>query len=339
MLENEKIIQQLPAGYTARPVMMDDLERLTRLFNIYEHDQEQGPSRPDSFTLEDIRGQWQTPEFLLDRDTISVWTDTGEPVGYVEVWDLSDLHIRLNAWGCVHPEHRHQGIGSFLIDWMVERGRKSLPAAKPGARVVLQQSIYSTNQPAARLFASKGFEHIRDFYRMRIDFDEQPPQPVLPEGILLRAMQPGEERAVVQAVYDSFLDHWGAYEQPFEPYFERWMHMIATNPDYDPNLYFLAMDGDQIAGISLCYSKIGDDPDMGWVGTLGVRRPWRRKGLGLALLRHSFRKFYEMGRARAGLGVDASSLTGATRLYEGAGMYVERMMNMFEFELRPGITH
>ncbi len=78
---------------------------------------------------------------------------------------------------------------------------------------------------------------------------------------------------------------------------------------------------------------------MGWVGSLSVRRPWRRRGLGLALLLHSFHALQERGKARVGLGVDAQNLTGATRLYEKAGMHSDprRQWSVYEKELRPGI--
>jgi ribosomal protein S18 acetylase RimI-like enzyme len=61
---------------------------------------------------------------------------------------------------------------------------------------------------------------------------------------------------------------------------------------------------------------------MGWVRGLGVRRGWRGRGLGLALLQHTFGAFYARGRSTVGLGVDAQSPTGATRLYQRAGMRV-----------------
>ena len=77
-------------------------------------------------------------------------------------------------------------------------------------------------------------------------------------------------------------------------------------------------------------------PKMGWVGTLGVRRPWRKQGLGLALLHESFAAFHRLGPTRVGLGVDASSLTGATRLYERAGMSPIRQFDMYQKILRPG---
>jgi GNAT superfamily N-acetyltransferase len=152
-------------------------------------------------------------------------------------------------------------------------------------------------------------------------------------------MQPGEERIAIQAFVDSFQDHWGFVVRLFEEEYQHWKHFMDHDQDYDPNLWFLAMDGDQIAGFSFCRKQSRTDPNMGWVGTLGVLRPWRKQGLGLALLHHSFGVFYKMGKKRAGLGVDSSNLTGATRLYEKGGMHVDEMwtMDSFEKELRPGI--
>jgi len=94
----------------------------------------------------------------------------------------------------------------------------------------------------------------------------------------------------------------------------------------------------QPAGMTLNYAVTEDDPEMGWVHTVGVRRPWRRRGLGLALLQTAFCALYKCGKTRAGPGVDADSLTGATRLYERAGMYIERSYLGYELELRPGKT-
>jgi GNAT superfamily N-acetyltransferase len=100
-----------------------------------------------------------------------------------------------------------------------------------------------------------------------------------------------------------------------------------------PDLQFLAMAGDTIAGMALCrYLE-----DFGWVDVLGVRRPWRKQGLGLALLHHAFGEFYRRGTADVGLGVDSQSLTGATRLYARAGMHPLVHYDVYEKELRPGI--
>ncbi len=108
---------------------------------------------------------------------------------------------------------------------------------------------------------------------------------------------------------------------------------MLKRDDFDPSLCFLALDGDQIAGFALCRPYI----DMGWVDELGVLRPWRRKGLGLALLHHAFHAFQARGFLRVGLGVDAQNLTGATRLYERAGMSPFRQWDIYQKELRPGV--
>ncbi|MCK5246611.1 GNAT family N-acetyltransferase, partial [Candidatus Bipolaricaulota bacterium] len=95
--------------------------------------------------------------------------------------------------------------------------------------------------------------------------------------------------------------------------------------------------GDEIVGFASCDPEFSEDPDMGFVAVLGVRRAWRRKGIALALLHHSFREFQQRGRKRVSLGVDATSLTGAHKLYEAAGMEPTRQINVFEKELRSGI--
>ena len=96
------------------------------------------------------------------------------------------------------------------------------------------------------------------------------------------------------------------------------------------------MDSDEIAGVALCNSHVGPDKEIGFVETLGVRRPWRHQGLGLALLHHAFGEFLKRNYKRVGLGVDTQNLSGATRLYQKAGMQVTRELSVYEKELRPG---
>jgi ribosomal protein S18 acetylase RimI-like enzyme len=96
------------------------------------------------------------------------------------------------------------------------------------------------------------------------------------------------------------------------------------------------MDEEEVAGICLCRPRSYEDPDLGFINILAVRRPWRKRGLGLALLRHAFNELYRRGKRKAGLGVDAQSLTGALRLYEKAGMYVHHQFDTYEKEIRAG---
>ena len=95
---------------------------------------------------------------------------------------------------------------------------------------------------------------------------------------------------------------------------------IDHDDDFDAALWFRAMDGDDVAGAIIGRPRTAEDPQAGWVSDLAVRRPWRRRGIGLALLLHEFGAFYRRGLRGAMLGVDAESPTGATALYERAGM-------------------
>jgi ribosomal protein S18 acetylase RimI-like enzyme len=172
---------------------------------------------------------------------------------------------------------------------------------------------------------------------MNISLADEPPPVIWPEGITVRTFADLPDlRAVCLADNDAFRDHRGHVEGDLDERVTRWQHFLDNDPDFDPELWFLAMDGDEIAGVSLCESHLGEDRTIGLVDALGVRRPWRRRGLGLALLLHSFHALRRHGKTTATLGVDAQSLTGATRLYEKAGMTVYRRMTMMERELRPG---
>ena len=73
------------------------------------------------------------------------------------------------------------------------------------------------------------------------------------------------------------------------------------------------------------------------MASLGVLREYRRRGIGEALLYTAFDAFYKMGKKRVGLGVDASSITGAATLYKRVGMQVAKQFDLYEKELRAGV--
>ena len=125
-------------------------------------------------------------------------------------------------------------------------------------------------------------------------------------------------------------------EQPFENAFEHFEYSRFKEEGFDPTLWFLAMDGDKIAGLSLCRKFGWEDKSHGIVTTLGVRREWRRRGIALALLHHSFGEYWQRDQKIVTLDVDASSLTGGVQLYEKAGMQIDKRIDIYELELRPG---
>ena len=322
----------LPENFTARPATMDDVEAAVELVNTCSIEQ---IGRPE-WEVHQFRNDWQSPNLKPETDLRVVFTPDNRLVGYAGVWDW-EPHLRMFGWGNVHPGHKGRGIGTYLAQWVEGRARQSIPKAPEGTRVVLLQSRLSTDKAAQSLLRQQGYQMVRYGFRMFIEMDAPPPEPVIPEGIAIRPfVREKQMRALVMADREAFRDHWGYVESPFEEEYKEFVHWIDNDPDHDPSLWFLAMDGDEIVGMSLCRFKMAEDPGMGHVETLGVRRPWRRQGVALALLHHSFGELYRRSQRKVSLDVDAQSLTGATRVYEKAGMHVQRQTTVYEKELRPG---
>jgi mycothiol synthase len=292
--------------YRFRRPAQDDLPAVVELIRTLENADYGDDDDPTEF----IRILFRVMD--LDRDA---WVVEDEGGKIVAAGGVRLRHpTRIRSLGGVLPEHRGRGLGTALRERLEERARELAQDAPEGEEVWFGGEAASANEGAKAFFEARGYELIRHFWKMGIDLDKEPPEPVWPEGIRLEQAQRGEEREVFDASEEAFQDHWD--NQPHD--YDEWRQWMVEPDSYDPSLWLLAKDGDEIAGISLCSL----DPDEGWVGVLGVRRPWRRKGLGKALLLESFREIRERGKPRAVLGVDAANPTGATRLYESAGMRV-----------------
>jgi mycothiol synthase len=331
----EKLEVSLPEGFTVRSARLEDVEQALELFNAWS----QSVIQQDEITdAQAIHNEWVSPGFDPAEDIRLIFAPDGEMVGYIEVWTTARRPVHPWIWARVHPDYEGLGIGTWMLHWGEERAMRALKNVPDDLRFAPRVGIYSKAEKSKKLFDDMGYGYIRSSYRMLIDLDGPVPEPVWPEGITLRTYNPETDaEAVYRAVHESFRDHFGFVEEPFEEGFKRFKHFQIDYEGFEPTLWFLAMDGDEIAGISLCRPKSYDDPDLGWVGTLGVRRNWRKRGIGLALLRQSFNELYRRGKRKVGLGVDAENLTGALRLYENAGMHVHNAFDLYEKELRSGI--
>ena len=279
-------------------------------------------------TEEEIRRFWSSSDFNIETDAWVVETGEGRIVGYQEYF-CKHAHAAMVGDGYVHPEFHELGIGTTMLRTLERRARQEMELAQPGVRVFIRNGIAGNDAAAGELHENEGYQAIRFSWHMEIELQEEPQVPPFPNGINLRPFLLEEHNhALYEAHEEAFSDHWGHVRGTFES----WNHHMIDRENFDPSLFFIAWDGDQIAGYSLCRYRMGS----GWVGTLGVRRPWRKRGLGEALLLHSFSEFYHRGTRTIGLGVDAQNPTGATRLYKKAGMQVASEMVVYEKELRPG---
>lgn len=301
--------------YTIRPPKIDDAPAVAQLMAACDEALTGESSYADA--LDGIRNDWSSPDF--DRTT-DAWVAVDRDamiVGYESIFELEHD----TAWcdGYVHPTRLDQGIGSVLLGRAITRATAATTCQR------LRASIYRVEEHGHALFRAAGFKIVRHHWQMRITFDQPPPPPQWPEGISVRRFKPGDERIVYEAIEEAFADHWGHIKQPFDV----WQHLKIEHDSFDPALWLLAFDGDQLVGTALCY----DRDDKGWIQNLGVLSGWRKRGLGMALLRYAFEVFYERSQHTVGLGVDAASLTGATRLYERAGMRIVHQYDTYELAL------
>lgn len=268
-------------------------------------------------TEAELRRWLTTPDVVPERD-IRVAEEEGRLVGYADVDPTGTEPVRNWCNIVVHPDASPGVWAPPLVGWCEERA----------AEGVLRTWAPSVATALRAAFMRLGLELVRHSYRMRIDLDREPDPPLWPAGISVRTFALADAQRVHAVHQETFADSW---EHVFEPY-DEWAHWLLEREDFDPSLWFLAEDGAELAGILLSIPR-ETDPVEGYVQILGVRGPWRRAGLGRALLQHAFREFHARGFERVVLGVDASSLTGAERLYENAGMKVVRQFDFFEKHL------
>jgi len=223
------------------------------------------------------------------------------------------------AWVIVHPDFIGCGLATALV------GTTEQEARAAGVRK-LKLGAMAENDAARELLERHGYREARHYYGMRIDLDRPPSAPVWPAGIEVSTLRLEDARVFYDALNEVFADEWGWHQQPFE----EWKRERLEAPETDTSLWFVVRDGAEVAAVARCDPR---HEGGGWIGALGVRKPWRRLGIGLALLQHVFAEFHRRGEAHVGLGVDTQNPTGATRLYERAGMRVVNEDVVFEKEL------
>lgn len=271
---------------------------------------------PEPRSEDSVLRELTAPSADLERNARLAVAPSGEIVGTGMLDEIGEgrgkfwLDLRAAATPAVEA----------LLDWGEARCRER---ANTPAR--LFAGAWSTGDALIAVLRARGFRPARYSLRMAIDLSAEIAPPVWPEGIVVRTRMAGDERLVYETHMETFADSWE--HEPAD--YADWSHWHLDEDRYDPSLSFLAFDDDELAAIALCRK---DDvlTSTGWVSILGVRRPWRKRGLAAALLRHAFAELAACGCTRVVLGVDGTSLTGAERLYERVGMTVADRFEIYE---------
>jgi mycothiol synthase len=265
---------------------------------------------PDS-ELSDLQHEWGRIDLNLD------------------VWVAKDADENLIGYGAVIPSR-----GELRFDLYIDPDRaevttadKLLGRCDTRAQDLTDDEPISShtflahvNQRDKELFEGAGFGYVKSYYQMHVELTKDLTQPYWPEGVGLRIAVPGvDDEVIYQAVQKAF-----ERVDDEEPTFEQWRTHMIRSEVYDPDLWFLAVAGDEIVGTCLGIKYVTE----GWIRQFGVVPDWRSKGIATALLQHAFLIFRERGYSRVGLGMEADNQR-AIRLYDRVGMKVLRQYDEY----------
>jgi len=274
---------------------------------------------PSTYSEADLQAEWSE----IDRDLDTRAVRVGDRVvGYGAVRDRGEVW-----WveGYVHPDAAGRGVGTLIATGLEH------DAARAGAGRI-HNTVLEADLPARSLLESLGYEAVRVFREMRIVLDAPPAAPEWPDGLRVVPFEPeGDARAFHAAHQEAFKDHWDYTPRDFEA----WSKVNIDIGRFDPSLWCVVRAGDEIAAGTI---STADTYGGGFVQALFTRRPWRKQGVGMALLRDTFGRFWERGERSVGLGADAASDTGAFRLYERAGMTPALGWLVYEKKLRDDLA-
>jgi ribosomal protein S18 acetylase RimI-like enzyme len=318
---------ELP-GYVWRPARIEDVSALHQM--LLAADEVDDTDMTD--TLADMQTQFDDPWSNPLTDSLIALTPDGQVAAFARTFmnPQPEEENRVFLWVEVHPDQRGRGLEDFVLDWAEARGVQRLRAVSNALPRLLRSGVPDNLLDRIARLEARGFRPVRYFYRMRRDLSEPIPDVRLADGLTLRTFTPDLSRRVLDAFNEAFRDHW-SFELITD---EDWQQFFIERSSFRPDLTFVVMDGDQVAGASFntisLEANAREGISEGWVAELAVRRAWRKRGVATALLCATMRAFKAEGLDFATLGVDTENPSGALRLYERVGFRPVKRFIQFE---------
>ncbi len=268
---------------------------------------------------------------FIPADDIVVAEVDGRMVAYGWVdWVMTtDGRREYRTRGHVDPAWRRRGLGSAILAHNEARLRQIAMGHPDDLPRVLGAFASEHRLGGIALITGAGYRPVRYFFDMLRPHLDDVDLPPMPDGLELRPVADREGfRRIFDADAEAFMDHWGGFDAS-DAAFNRWL----SDPYFDPSLFVIAWDGDEIAGVVINAIDADEnkmlDRSRGVLDSVFVRRPWRRRGLAAALVARSLILLRERGMTSAWLGVDAENPTGALGVYERAGFVVHMRSTAF----------
>ena len=321
---------KLPSEFTHRTPAYEDAETVVDFINICAI----ADIGKGNEILEQLLSYWYPLDHPRTEPPLGKHAMVYAPEGTLAAFLTMDLSED-NCYGDYHihiaPDYRTADLYDALIatadewaqSWVQELHAQNVDVIKVENETWTweEDELYQARLKAA------GYTFQRAHRRMEVAMDAPPPAPRWAEGITLRSYRPGEDDCAIHAAWQEAMAD--DVTQDLIGYEDFMYYKIQREKDFDPALWFFAMDGDEIAGFILSRLERPGDPETGHIRDVGVRPAWRRKGIANALLQACFGEFYRRGKYRVSLGVDALNINNAFIVYEKAGMHAVLATNTY----------
>ncbi|MDE3087875.1 MAG: GNAT family N-acetyltransferase [Chloroflexota bacterium] len=318
-------------GITIRNYRPDDVERIVALINAADAiDQTE-----DGTSVAETREWFASPGFNPEEN-VFVAEDDGQMIGYALVRLVkNETESTFRTWYQVHPTRRGGGLEDRLLARQYARAEERLiECASAVVNFDAQTSI--TERERIAILERFGLREVRRFWLMVRSLQDALPAPQFPSGIVTRSYRTQQDDAAMHAAdAEIFRDHWGHSDMPLK----QWQHYVGWEA-FKPDLTVIAQDAAtrEVAGFCTITLNAEENARLGirrgWIDILGVRRPYRKRGLATALLLAGLHNLSNAGAQQAALGCDSENLTGATRIYERVGFRVEKTRATYRKQMR-----
>jgi mycothiol synthase len=253
------------------------------------------------------------------HDVLVVLDEHGSMAGFARL-DLRNAprQSRFYVHTVVHPDWRDEDIEELLLDQLWSRAQE-LRRTLGSKHVQFRTYCVAHQHKRMSLFESLGLRPVRYDLHMVCHPLDNLSDPAFPPGIQVRPFAGAKDSEsalrLINAAFSEVMDFAVVTPQDFG-------HWIGA-PAFRDDLSFVALDQQLMVGLCLC--TVGEErADLigrrdGTIDSFCVRREYRRRGLGLALLLTALQAFRPASLESASLDADTDNPTQAIRLYEQAG--------------------
>lgn len=293
-----------------------DYPKMLAIFtNLHDAKQYSGET-----TLQSLKAEFTNLSNCDPHDDLIFAEINGQTVAFCRFYWEQEVSTQKHVYYVmfrVDPAWQGQGIEEALIDWAESRGRHYASVLPQGEAGFFLAFSRQTDQTRLQVLTDSGYKIKRYYHSMSRDLVDLPESP-MPEEITVRPALPKDFRKVWEASNEAFKDEYGASEPT-----EEWYQSYLTGPFFQPSLWQVAWDGDEVVGsvqnfISLAENEL-EGRYRGYTEAISVRRQWRGRGIARGLICRSMAMFKLLNMDEVALTADTENPTGAMRLYIGLG--------------------